>query len=339
MQRIRVILAAHGEAESAGLAENFRVGHRTLAHAAEVMRLPASLRLAICAVGAVRKRLKGGPGSPHNANTRQQAAALQQALGDDANIDYRVDLAFASALPCLDDAVSIPADTDRQVLLSMIPTDSRLSCGLICHPLLTTSKASRERTTVLARLWDAPELIAIHCAHIAEHYPHAAADRSDCLVLVLHGTVVRDERGQTPGYHTGADEKTAYAERLRAALLAVPDRPWQRVEIAYLNHGVGGEWSSPTLPELLSRLGAEGVQSIVAYACEHLVDGSETVQLPEVLAAGAVPETHQVPCLNASARFISFLAGRVRAAEAAPCTALCCDPCPLLGNPARAVLS
>lgn len=330
MQRIRVVLAAHGEAESAGLAENFHVGRRTLAHAAEVMRLPAPLRLMICAVGAVRKRLTGGSGSPHNANTRMQAAALQKQLSDDPDVGYHVEVAFASALPCLDNVLGMPGDVDRQLLMSMIPTDSRLSCGLICHPLLSTAPVTRERTTVMARLWDTPELIAIHCAHIAEHFPQRAADESCCLVLVLHGTVVRDERGNTPGYHTGANEKTAYAEALRTALLAMPGRPWQRIEIAYLNHGVGGQWSSPTLPELLSQLGAEGVHSVVAYACEHLVDGSETVQLPELLAAGAVPETHRLPCLNASPLFIDFVAARVRAAVAAPRTALCCDPCPLL---------
>ena len=80
---------------------------------------------------------------------------------------------------------------------------------------------------------------------------------------------------------------------MRTALLAQPERPWQQVEIAYLNHGVGGQWSSPTLPELLTRLGSEGVHSVVAYACDHLVDGSETVQLPDLLAAGAVRETHR----------------------------------------------
>ncbi|MEE4186418.1 MAG: ferrochelatase [Gammaproteobacteria bacterium] len=331
MQRIRVILAAHGEAESAGLTENFQVGRRTLGHAAEVMRLPAPLRLAICAAAAVRKRLAGGSGSPHNANTRQQAAALEQVLQADATASYHVEAAFASALPCLDDVVGTPGDADQQLLLSMIPTDSRLSCGLICHPLLATSAATRARTTVMARLWDAPELIAIHCAHIAEHFPRLDPAKSNCLALILHGTVMRDERGRTPDYHTGAAEKTAYAEALRAALLAVPERPWQRVAIAYLNHGVGGEWSSPTLPELLSELGAAGVDSVVGYACEHLVDGGETVDLPTVLAAGPVPETHRLPCLNASPAFIEFLAARVRAAAAAaPGTTLCCAPCPLL---------
>lgn len=329
MERIRVILAAHGEAESSGLAENFRVSWITLAHAAEVMRLPAPLRLTICGVGSLRKRLGGGPGSVHNANTRQQAIALKQALADDGDVRYDVRPVFASAPPYLEDEINASDDVDRQFILSMIPTDSRLSCGLICHTLIEASPPTRERTTVLARLWDAPELTAIHCAHVVANFPAVTPDRPCCLVLVLHGTVVRDKNGREPEFHTGVREKETYGEALRTALLAQPERPWQQVEIAYLNHGVGGQWSSPTLPELLTRLGSEGVHSVVAYACDHLVDGSETVQLPDLLAAGAVRETHRVPCLNDSEPFIAFLAARVRAAAAAPQPALCCDPCPL----------
>lgn len=329
MERIRIILAAHGEAETAGLAENFRVGWHTLAHAAGVMRLPAPLRLAICASGALRKRLKGGPGSAHNALTRQQAQALQQVLSDDNVVRYEVQPAFASAPPYLEDEVTTVAAADRQIVLSMIPTDSRLSCGLSCHAMLAAGAAVRERTTVLARLWDAPELTKIHCAHIAAEFPARRSGGSCCLVLVLHGTVVRDKQGREPDFHTGVTEKAAYAEALRTALLAMPGQAWDRVEIAYLNHGVGGQWSSPTLPELLVQLGSAGVHSVVAYACEHLVDGSETVQLPQLLAAGPVAETHQIPCLNASPGFIDFLASRVRAATAAPGTSQYCDPCPL----------
>jgi ferrochelatase len=330
MQRIRVILAAHGEAETAGVAENFKVSWRTLGHAAEVMKLAAPLRLAICSAAAVRKRLAGASGSAHNANTRDQARALQQALQDDPQAQYLVQPAFASAPPYLEETVDLPTEVDQQIVLNMIPTDSRLSCGLMCHELIEAPPSVRERTTVLSRLWDDRELISIHCAHIAAHYPQITSAGPSCLALVLHGTLVRNRQGQKPAFHTGEQEKTVYGDALRSALLAMPERPWQQVEIAYLNHGVGGQWSSPTLPELLSRLDSEGSQSVVAYACEHLVDGSETLQLPKLLDAGGVSETYSLPCLNDSSAFIEFLAARVRAATAADKTTLCCDPCPLL---------
>jgi ferrochelatase len=214
-------------------------------------------------------------------------------------------------------------------MISMIPTDSRLSCGLICHALHAAAPELRERTAVVARFWDDPAFVALQRAHVVAQFPQASPDRNCCLVLVLHGTILRDPKGGAPGFHTGVTEKDVYGEALRAALLAVPDSPWQRVELAYLNHGVGGEWSQPTVPELLSRLASEGVDCVVAYPCEHLVEGSETLGLPRLLAASAIPETHQLPCLNVTAAFIEYLAECVRAAGADDQPSRLCDPCPL----------
>jgi ferrochelatase len=347
MPETRVLLAAHGEAETTGFLDNFRISWHTLAHASEVMRLPAPLRVLICTFGGLRKRFGGGSGSPHNAHTRAQAAALEARLNadgagshhdpdDDADrYHYRVEPVFASAPPYLDDAVGLPEGVGRQLIVNMIPTDSRLSCGLGCHALLGESGAARERTRVIARFWESPELISVHCDHVAEHFPTIGSEGDCCLVLVLHGTVVRDEKGRPPSYHSGESEKTIYGEALKSALMARPDRPWQRVELAYLNHGVGGEWSSPTLPDLLTRLGEEGVGTAVAYACEHLVDGGETLGLKDVLAAGPVPETHSLPCLNANPALIEFLARRIESASTASPTDLRCDPCPLRNTPSR----
>lgn len=331
--RIRVLLAAHGEAETAGFLDNFRVSWHTLTHAAEVMRLPAPLRVLIGTFAGLRKRFGAGSGSPHNENTRKQASALEARLNADGGSRYRVDPVFASAPTYLDDALDLPTGVDRQMIVNMIPTDSRLSCGLGCHRLMGGSESARAFTQVIARFWESPELIVVHRDHIMEHFPTQRSRQNSCLVLVLHGTVVRDETGQAPGYHTGESEKTAYADALKAALVALPERPWQRVEIAYLNHGVGGEWSSPTLPELLTRLAADGVDSVVAYACEHLVDGGETVGLLRTLDAAPVFDSACLPCLNASPRFMDMLAACVHDADELHNVALTCDRCPLRDPP------
>jgi ferrochelatase len=322
-----VLLAAHGEAETGRFLENYRISWHTLAHASEVMRLPLPLRILICSFAAFRKRLGRRSGSPHNAYTRQQAEALEARLNEDRHAAYRVEAVFASAPPYLDDSLDRPEDASRQVIVNMIPTDSRLSCGLGCHAL--QAAAAVEGSTVIARFWDDPDLIAVHCDHVIEHFPSELAGKNACLVLILHGTVVRDERGQTPDYHTGEREKTSYADALKAALLAVPDRPWQRVEIAYLNHGVGGEWSNPTLTTLLAQLAEEGLQTVVAYPCEHLVEGGETLGLGRVLAASGVAETHGLPCLNDRPDLIELLARRVIDAAESEADRWLCDACPL----------
>jgi len=327
-QRVRVVLAAHGEAESGALLENFHVSRRTLSHAAEVMPLPLPLRLAICAVGALRKRFAGFAGSAHNANTRRQAAALQETLAGDEQTEYRVQALFASATPSLDGALALPAGIDRQVVISMIPTDSRLSCGLMCLPLQRTPDAACGRSRVVARLWEDPKFIGLQAEYVASCIDASPAGGARCLVLLLHGTVVRDTRGRSPAFHTGVVEKTAYASALREAMLALPEGPWDRVEVAYLNHDVGGEWSSPSAEVLLDRLVREGVADVAVYPCEHLVDGAETDRLPALLASRRIAHARVLPPLNASPALVDYLADCVRSAAADPQHRLC-DPCPL----------
>lgn len=329
---IRVILVAHGEAETAGFLENFVVGWRTLAHAAGLMRLSAPVRLAICTLHGLRKRLSGQGGSPHNANTRDQATALQHRLDDQIDAQTIVESAFASASPFLQEQPPAAAEFDEQVVISLIPSDSRLSCGLFCHALTQAPQTLQQRTIVLSRLWDSPELIDIHCAHLSTHFPPIQPGQSSCLLLVLHGTLVRNRDGDKPDFHTGEVEKTFYGQALRAALMRQPQKHWGRVEIAYLNHGVGGEWSRPTLDETLSRLEKEGVNHLVAYACEHLVDGSETAQVAARLARSPIAKTHCLPSLNSNPDLIDFLATRLQAALHQPRTAMCCDHCPLGGK-------
>ncbi|MEE4295548.1 MAG: ferrochelatase [Wenzhouxiangella sp.] len=334
---IRVILAAHGEAETAGFLENFLVGWRTLGHAAEVMRLSAPLRLAICTMHGLRKRLTRQSGSPHNANTRNQAKALELSLASQNGAQFIVDSAFASASPSLNDQIDKASEFDQQVVVSLIPSDSRLSCGLFCHALLEAPKHLQQNNVVLSRLWESSELIDIHCAHIEARCPPVESGGPSCLLLVLHGTLVRDQQGQKPHFHTGEAEKTFYGQALRAALMSQPEKRWDRIEIAFLNHGVGGQWSAPTLDETLSRLEKEGVNHLVAYACEHLVDGSETAQLAARLNQSAIAQTHCLPSLNSDPDLIDFLAKRLQSALQQPRTAMCCDPCPLVTDSAATV--
>jgi ferrochelatase len=336
MRTIRVVLAAHGEAETAGFLDNFRVGWRTLGHAAQVMGLSSPLRLTVCALSALRKRLTGQGGSSHNANTRDQQIALQRQLDCQDETRFSVESAFASAPPYVEKQLETAAGYDQQVLINLIPSDSRLSCGLFCHALNDAPKHIKQRTVVLSRLWESPELIDIHCTHLATHFPLTDPETSNCLLLVLHGTLVRDQKGNKPAFHTGELEKNYFGRALCKALMNYPEKPWDRVEIAYLNHGVGGQWSEPTVDEMLARLEKEGLGRIVAYACEHLVDGSETSLLAARLARSSIPHAHCLPCLNADPNLIDFLAARVLSAFHQSLTSMCCDPCPLASDSDRA---
>lgn len=330
--RVLVLLAAHGEAAGSGFREHYSVSWRTLAHAADVMSLPAPLRFVICLLGAARKSRDRNSGSRHNALTQRQARALEATLGDDTLHSYQVKAVFASAEPGMGQALQT-ADRPATVLVhSMIPTDSRLSCGHSCR----TAHALAEDAEVLplSRLWDDPELIAVHEAHLAEQLAtiggEKKADPQCALVVVLHGTLLTDGKGHPPGFHNGEKEKTRYGEQLQSALAGMPDRPWQRVVVAYLNHAVGGHWSQPELTRCLEQLAQDGVHRAFIYAAEHLVDGAETSRLGQTLQDSPLEGGHCFPCLNDSPRFIDYLADRVRKAVAGQ-SMLACDHCLLNG--------
>ncbi|MCC5861240.1 MAG: ferrochelatase [Gammaproteobacteria bacterium] len=329
--RVTVILAAHGEAETPGFRENFMVGHRTLSHVAEVMPLPAPLRLAICTMGAARKRFAGGEGSPHNALTRRQAQALDEQLaGDEANA-FRVVPAFGSSLPLVDSLLEGDAAEGLSIVVSMTPIDSHLACGRLCH-LLVHAKASVGEARVLARFWDDPDFIGVNVEHVFSHLQLPDNSGRCALVLVMHGTLVRDAKGRVPDFHTGLQESVVYARRLREAFATDPRSPFCRIEIAHLNHDVGGEWTRPTLEEVLKGLAAEGVDAVAAYPCEYLVDGSDTVgKVAAALATGGIRQTQRLPCLNDAPGLIALLARRIQVlvSEQMDAPGRHCDACPL----------
>src|SRR6056297_1297675 len=118
-----VVLCAHGEAEGRGFRQHYAVSRKTLAHAAEVMPLPAPLRVAICTAGALRKALDPQSGSRHNELSRSQSRALEAALAGDEGVHYRVSVAFSSAQPAVQTVLAGAPPDATILLLSMIPTD------------------------------------------------------------------------------------------------------------------------------------------------------------------------------------------------------------------------
>lgn len=331
---LQVVLAAHGEAETAGFFENWRIGHRTLAHSAEVMRLPVPLRWTICSIGAMRKRVSGVPGSPHNAWTRAQAAALARKLEVLLDEPVTVRAAFASSEPSVEGLIERPSTADRRIFVSMSPSDSRLSCGLLCHALART-KAPAGQDEVLARLWDDPEFTALNVGHLKQRCaawpggpgPDEAAKTA--LILVFHGTLVKDRNGRMPGFHTGLAEKSHFADALQAALSADSDLPWTEVVPAYLNHDVAGAWTQPTVESVLQDLSRRRFERVWVFPCDFLVEGGEiNGSLRSSLALGPIPDVRVLPCLNDSPELIDYLAKRIQRALIDPAAGLQCDACP-----------
>lgn len=322
-QRIAVILAAHGEAETAGFFDNFSMNRHTLSHAGEVMNLPVPLQLMIATAGGVKNMVqfrKKNYRSPQNDITRKQAGLLAEKLAQQAGeTEFDVHPSFFVTPPFVEQVVEKTRHYDLQLLIPMAPIDNRLMSGSL--ELLAERhrpQQGRVRPKVMTGFWNDPELLDVYLDHL---FTHASPSRGSALVLAFHGTLEKDRNGREPGFHTGSKEIAVMASALKKAVREHPRNSYERVEVAYLNHNVGGTWSSPSLQEMLVTLCRENVESLELFSSGYFSDGTETLlNAREHVAASGIKKAGFIPCLNQSDAFADYLAAKVRKAVAETAT-------------------
>ena len=320
-EKIAVILAAHGEAETAGFIENYRVTRQTLAHASQLMPIPGTLQHFIALSNSLKKRFRPRSrwqGSPHNQLTREQARALQLDL--DASLlaeifDFNVHAAFSVAPPYVEQLIEATRTSFAQVIVSMSPIDNSLTCGQLCDYLASSREPEELRSVkVLSRFWQDERLLSVYCDHLFAHTPRreGVGREKRILLLLFHGTLVADAKGQPPRFRNGMEESMSFASRLQEAIARDPRNPYGRIMTAYLNHDVGGEWSKPSFEGICTLLQKEDSLAVELFGCGYFADGNETIgRARELMLATEVQQAFSIPCLNSSRSFSRYLASRV----------------------------
>ncbi len=320
-EKIAVILAAHGEAETTGFIENYRVARQTLAHAALVMPIPKPLQRAIAVTSSLKKKLRAPLAiyaSPQNRITRDQAAALKHHLDLShaaERFDFEVHAAFSASPPYVEDIIEKTGLCDGLVIVSMAPVDSSLSCGLLCSYLAHSRRAEElGKVKVLSRFWSDERLYSIYRDHLLEQSSGRPEPRDEkrILLLLFHGTLVADAKGNPPQFRTGLDETRSFARRLQQFIEGDPRNPYSRIETVYLNHKVGGEWTKPSFEESCAMLRQQRAGSVDLFACGYFSDGNETIhRAAELMAMASVRNATAIPCLNSTPAFTAWLTARV----------------------------
>ena len=319
--KIAVILAAHGEAETTRFMENYRVTRQTLAHASLVIPIASSLQKTIAVTASLKKLIQSRTDaqcSPHNRITREQVAALQCHLDLSPSsevFEFEVHAAFSASRPYVETIIEKTRCSDGQVIVSMAPIDTSLSCGQLCA-YLSKSRSHRDlwNVKVLSRFWDDERLSAIYCDHVFEKSPMSPTHRNEkrILLLLFHGTLVADTKGELPQFRTGREETISFAERLQQIFLRDSRNPYDRIMTAYLNHNVGGEWTKPSFEEVCSMLRDESSVTVDLFCCGYFADGNETIRRAAVLGSlPSVSEATSIPCVNSSSAFTAYLTSRV----------------------------
>ncbi len=321
-RKIAVILVAHGEAETTRFRENYRVMSKTLLHASQIMPLPVPLQKAIAISSSFKKVLSAFSQpqcSPQNRITREQAAALQRHLDESPpseQFDFEVHAAFSASPPYAERVIDTTRQCDGQVMVSMAPVDTTLSCGLLCSWLNASLQGSElAKVRVLSQFWDDEHLYPLYCDHLfqsAAPTPHPKPDGRRILVLLFHGTLVADEKGNPPVFQTGREGAITLARRFSAAVLSDPRNIYSEVLPAYLNHDFGGKWTSPSFEELCVSLRDAHNASADIFGCGFFSDGNEIIRrADELKQLTPVKDASVISCVNSSPQFISYLARRV----------------------------
>jgi protoporphyrin/coproporphyrin ferrochelatase len=327
-KKVAVLIATYGEVEAATLKNLFPNSQRILYYiTSKIANLPKPLQLFIATVRSFKRRkhwTRLNYRSQLNPVTREQTVAVQHALtelnsgvnGNMSGTVYDVREAYYFVPPYFETVMKSVASYDAIIVVPMIPVESRFSCGIACD--ITASDFSTiafHKVRVLRNLWNDDDLVQIFVNHLFAHTAKAFANTPKAkvgLALSVHGTLVKNNDGNTPSIHTGYQETLDFFEKLKTAIERDRRNFFTSIKIGAMNHKFGGEWMPETLDKSLKEFRAEGVETVVKFPYGFFADNSEAdlEGCEEVRAAGF--ELVYVPCINAAPEFAAWLAKRIR---------------------------
>jgi ferrochelatase len=253
---------------------------------------------------------------------RRQALGVKEALdrnprfaGQDDTVEVADAYYFVS--PSLEEVLErFQSCSDGVVVVPMIPVESAFSCGPACQMAIDLfGEGHLSFIRVVRGLWKDSGLHRIYLDYLFSSILSGfTADRKkqQGLVLVIHGTIVRNRKGEVPSVFTGLNETMQFYKLMREKILADPRNVFGEVKLGCLNHSRGGEWSPETLKRALDEFADEGVSSVAIFPFGYFADNSETdYEAKKLLDQAPLSLKHYIPCINDSPVFTGWLASKI----------------------------
>lgn len=282
-----VLLTAHGTVERLDELPEFllRIRHGRPAPPA----LVAELERRYTAIG----------GSPLLATTREQAAALERALGLPVFVGMRL------FRPELDEALG-QAERAGIRRLAVVPL-----APFSVHVYAKAAEQARERLGLglaLAAVTPFGQSAEFLDAHAAVIEPLLTRTAGEQLLLTAHSLPVAVVRAGDP-----------YAREVAASAQALAARLGAEASLAYQSQGAdGGDWLGPDLHAALVRAKDAGKSRVVVAPFGFVSDHVETLYDLDIEARGWAEalglEFQRVPALNAAPGLVTALAAAARRA-------------------------
>lgn len=252
----------------------------------------------------------------HRAQTKMLAAGLASAdVLPEA--DITVLDAYYFVPPYLDRVIEdIREKYDGIVVLPLIPVESAFSCGVACQMILDACGDSMfSRVRVVSKMWKDERLLKLYADYLFGELDEAVKRVREWkvgLVLVIHGTLVRDSAGKPPEVFTGLDETLEFFRLMKERIMKHADNIFLDVRLGCINHSRGGEWMEDTIRKALDGYKNEGYHGVVMFPFGFFADNSETEHdSKRQLEKAAFPVSRYIRCVNDSPAFGSWLATRV----------------------------
>ncbi|WP_041463787.1 ferrochelatase [Pelodictyon luteolum] len=325
-KRYAVVVVTYGEVEKLTLRNLWPSSRRILkVITSQIVKVPRFLVYLIADYRSIKHfinwRLSGYRSSLQAIN-RRQTAQLRQSLSTQApelpeDVDIDVLDAYYFVPPYLEDMLAgLKREYDGIVVVPMIPVESAFSCGVACRMVEDAYGDTRYgKVRLMNRFWSDDALHRIYVDHLfskLEGSSFMESRKKLGLVLVIHGTLVRDRAGNPPKVFTGLDETGRFFEMMKRRIMEDPRNVFTDIRQGCMNHTAGGEWTSETVEKALEEFRREGCRGVVMFPYGFFADNSETeYQARELLESAGFPLSRYVPCINDSPAFAGWLAGKV----------------------------
>lgn len=316
---IDVIAITYGEPSTNSFGEQWRYSNRILS---KLTRLVAPIpAIAVPFIGAwrgyTRTKLWTAEkfSSPLQSISRRQVECIQNALHErNDGHAWRVHLAYEFQDPSLFAVLDRirQQNSERVVLLPMYLATSDFTSGISLRDYETYQTKNRHPfpnarlVTIRAYHLEVGRLLA---DFIRRQIRIGGIDSNLCLktglLLGCHGTLVKPPPGiADTGY---CDTKQVYDDVEKEL-----KEEFKAVAIGWLNHRLGGEWTSPTLEASVQTMLQEGIEQFVYFPFGFWADNAETqLEGRSVFHKLGVRDYHHLPCINDDADFIQFLTQRI----------------------------
>ncbi len=256
---------------------------------------------------------------------RKQALSVKEALRREPRlagkgIEIEVADAYYFVHPSLEEVLErCNQRSDGILVVPMIPVESAFSCGPACQMVIDRFGEDHLGKLRVARgFWMDEALHRIYLDHLfsslSSEWEGSGKREKQGLILVIHGTIVRNRRGEKPSVFTGLDETMEFFRVMRDKIMADPRNVFGEVKLGCLNHNRGGEWTRETAERALEEFAAEGFSSVAMFPFGYFADNSETdYEAKKQLDSSPFAVKRYIPCVNDSPAFARWLASRIAA--------------------------